>query len=75
MEPLVQKLEAQLSSLPVSVGVALPGGRRVGPPDAKVRLEFRDWSSLGRLAAGQIGKIAEDYVEQRIRIEGHMSRI
>src|SRR6185295_2155367 len=24
------------------------------------------------LAAGQIGKIAEDYVEQRIRIEGHM---
>jgi cyclopropane-fatty-acyl-phospholipid synthase len=72
MEPLVQKLEAQLSSLPVSVGLALPGGRRVGPPDAKVKLEFRDWSSLARLAAGQIGKIAEDYVEQRIRIEGHM---
>src|SRR4051812_15102321 len=72
MEPLVQKLEAQLSSLPVSVGLALPGGRQVGPPDAKVKLEFRDWSSLARLAAGQIGKIAEDYVEQRIRIEGHM---
>src|SRR3954468_22569262 len=72
MEPLVQKLEARLSGLPVSVGVALPGGRQVGPPDAKVKLEFRDWSTLGRLAAGQIGKIAEDYVEQRIRIEGHM---
>ena len=72
MEPLVQKLEARLSALPVSVGVALPGGRQVGPPDAKVKLEFRDWSSLARLAAGQIGKIAEDYVEQRIRIEGHM---
>jgi cyclopropane-fatty-acyl-phospholipid synthase len=56
----------------VSVGVALPGGRQVGPADAKVKLEFRDWASLARLAAGQIGNIAEDYVEQRIRIEGHM---
>ncbi|MDB5749682.1 MAG: cyclopropane-fatty-acyl-phospholipid synthase (Cyclopropane fatty acid synthase)-like protein [Ramlibacter sp.] len=72
MEPLVQKLEAQLAALPVSVAVALPHGRRVGAKDAAVRLEFQDWAGLARFAGGQIGKIAEDYVEQRVRIEGRM---
>jgi cyclopropane-fatty-acyl-phospholipid synthase len=72
MEPLVQKLEEQLAALPVSVAVALPHGRRVGAKDAAVRLEFQDWAGLARFAGGQIGKIAEDYVEQRVRIEGRM---
>lgn len=72
MEALVHKLEAQLAALPVSVALGLPHGGRVGAADAAVRLEFRDWSGLARFAAGQIGKTAEDYVEQRVRIEGRM---
>lgn len=72
MEALVHKLEARLAALPVSVALALPHGGRVGATDAAVRLEFRDWSGLARFAAGQIGKTAEDYVEQRVRIEGRM---
>jgi cyclopropane-fatty-acyl-phospholipid synthase len=72
MEPLVQKIEAQLASLPVPVALDLPGGQSVGPPQARVRLSFHDWSSLATLAAGQIGKVAEDYVEKRCRIEGSM---
>lgn len=72
MEALVQKLEEQLAALPVSVALALPHGKQVGAADAAVRLEFRDWSGLARFAGGQIGKIAEDYVEQRVRIEGRM---
>ena len=72
MEPLLQKLDSQLAGLPVPVALALPGGRRLGPADAGVRLEFRDWSGLATLAAGQIGKIGEDYVEQRVKIEGAM---
>jgi len=72
MEPLLQKLEAQLAALPVTVSVSLPGGRRAGSPDAAVRLEFDDWSGLATLAAGQIGKVAEEYVERRVRIEGRM---
>jgi cyclopropane-fatty-acyl-phospholipid synthase len=72
MEPLLQKLETQLAGLPVPVAVGLPGMRRVGPPDAPVRLEFQDWSGLATFAAGQIGRIAEDYVERRVRIEGRM---
>jgi cyclopropane-fatty-acyl-phospholipid synthase len=72
MEPLLQKLEAQLAALPVTVALGLPRGRRIGPPDAAVHLDFKDWSGLATLAAGQIGKVGEDYVEERVRIEGSM---
>ena len=51
MEPLLQKLESQLARLPVPLSVALPGNRKVGPPDAAVRLEFQDWSGIATLAA------------------------
>jgi cyclopropane-fatty-acyl-phospholipid synthase len=72
MEPLLQKLESQLAALPVTVALDLPGGRHLGRPDAAVRLDFHDWSGLATLAAGQIGKVAEDFVEQRVRIQGRM---
>jgi cyclopropane-fatty-acyl-phospholipid synthase len=72
MEPLLQKLETQLAGLPVPCSLTLPGGKRIGAADAAVRLEFDDWSGLATLAAGQIGKVAEDYVEQRVRIHGRM---
>jgi cyclopropane-fatty-acyl-phospholipid synthase len=72
MDWLVQKVRAQLAGLPVPLALELPGGRRVGPSDARVKLAFADWSGLATLAAGQIGRIAEDYVEKRCRIEGSM---
>jgi cyclopropane-fatty-acyl-phospholipid synthase len=72
MEPLLQKLEQQMATLPIAVSVTLPGGKRFGPADAPVRLRFTDWSGLATLVAGQIGKVAEDYVEQRVLIEGRM---
>jgi cyclopropane-fatty-acyl-phospholipid synthase len=72
MEPLVRKIEAQLAALPVGVSLDLPGGMHAGPPNAAVRLSFDDWSGLATFAAGQIGRIAEDYVEKRCRIEGRM---
>lgn len=72
MEPLLRKLETQLAGLPVPVALGLPGGRHFGPPDAPVRLQFQDWSGLATFAAGQIGRIAEDYVEKRVQIEGRM---
>ncbi|GAB3775831.1 class I SAM-dependent methyltransferase [Ramlibacter monticola] len=72
MEVLLHKLETQLAGLPVPLSVALPGGKRIGSPDPAVRLEFNDWSGLATFAAGLIGKVAEDFVEQRVRIEGHM---
>jgi cyclopropane-fatty-acyl-phospholipid synthase len=72
MEPLLRKIEIQLADLPVPLAIGLPGGKRIGPVDAAVRLEFEDWSGVATLAAGQIGHVAEDYVEQRVRIHGRM---
>ena len=72
MEALLQKLESQLAALPVPVALGLPRGRSIGPADAPVRLHFQDWSGLATFAAGQIGQVAEDYVEKRVRIEGRM---
>jgi cyclopropane-fatty-acyl-phospholipid synthase len=72
MEPLLKKLESQLAALPVTVALELPGGRQLGPAGAAVRMAFKDWSGLATLAAGQIGKVGEDYVEERMRFEGSM---
>ena len=72
MDALLRKIESQLAGLPVPVAVELPAGKRVGPPAAAVKLSFKDWSSLARMAAGQIGRIAEDFVENRVQLEGRM---
>src|SRR5512132_71162 len=72
MDALVRKIESQLAGLPVPVAVELPAGKRVGPPAAAVKLSFHDWSSLARMAGGQIGRIAEDFVENRVQLEGRM---
>ena len=72
MEPLLRKLGSQLAALPVPAALELPGGRLLGAADAALRLAFKDWSGLATLAAGQIGKVGEDFVEERVRIEGSM---
>jgi cyclopropane-fatty-acyl-phospholipid synthase len=54
------------------VAVQLPAGKRVGPVTAAVTLSFTDWSSLATLAAGQIGRLGEDFVESRVQLEGQM---
>jgi len=72
MDALLRKIESKLAGLPVPVAVELPAGKRVGPPAAAVKLSFKDWSSLARMAAGQIGRMAEDFVENRVQLEGRM---
>ena len=72
MEPLVSKIEQQLAQLSLPVQLKLPGGQRVGPANPAVALTFHDWSSMATLAAGQIGKLAEDIVEDRVQLEGRM---
>ncbi|MEP6790530.1 MAG: class I SAM-dependent methyltransferase, partial [Ramlibacter sp.] len=72
MDALVRKIESRIAELPVPVAVQLPAGRRVGPPAAAVTLSFKDWSGLATMAAGQIGRMAEDFVESRVQLEGRM---
>jgi len=58
--------------LPADVALQLPQGQRVGDANALVKLSFSRWSSIARLKAGQIGALAEDYVEGKLQIEGTM---
>ncbi|MGE0332618.1 MAG: class I SAM-dependent methyltransferase [Ramlibacter sp.] len=72
MQTLIHQVQDRLAGLPVPVALELPAGQRVGPADAAVTLGFSDWSGLATLAAGQIGRLAEDFVESRVRLEGRM---
>ena len=69
---LLRKVESQLAQLPVPLGLRLPGGELAGPPSARVTLSFHDWSALATLAAGRVGRLAEDIVEGRVELQGCM---
>ena len=72
MEHLIRTAESRLARLNVPLTLRLPGGRVVGARRPDVTLEFSRWPGVALLAAGKIGKIAEGFVEDRIRIEGAM---
>lgn len=75
MEHWVRSAESQLARLNIPLTLRLPGGRVVGPQRADVTLEFSRWPAVALLAAGEIGKIAAGFVEDRIRIEGTMRNV
>ena len=72
---LVSSLTSLAPSLPADVAVRLPHGLLLGPPNALVKLTLSNWSSIARLKAGQIGALAEDYVEGNLQLEGAMRDI
>jgi len=67
-----QRLSSLGGSASGALAVLLPGGRRLGAADASVTLKLNGLGPLTHLVAGQVGKLAEDYVEGRIDIEGAM---
>jgi cyclopropane-fatty-acyl-phospholipid synthase len=72
MNPLESLVERKMSGLQPTLSVAMPGGSRLGPEDAAVRITLRELSPLGHLASGKVGRLAEDYVEGRVELEGTM---
>ena len=46
----------------------LPAGPLIGFPGAPVKMSFLHWSSLTRLRAGQIGALAEKFVEGKLHL-------
>jgi len=63
-------LERKLASLTLPLALVLPDGHRSGPPDAAVTLRLKDLGTLAHIASGEIGKVAQDYVEGRIDFSG-----
>jgi cyclopropane-fatty-acyl-phospholipid synthase len=77
---MIETLVGQrLGSLPgntrSALAVVLPDGRCIGPEDAAVKLRLASLLPLAHVAAGQVGRLAEDYVEERIDIEGAMRQV
>lgn len=70
MPTLEALVERKISALQPPLAVTLPGGRRLGPLPAAVTLVLQDLRALVHLATGQIGRVAEDYVEHRLDIGG-----
>ncbi len=69
---LVPQIESQIDRLQAPLAVQLPAGHLLGPPGAPVKMSFSHWSSLTRLRAGQIGALAEEFVEGKLHLEGRM---
>ena len=72
MSNLVPGFPSQAALLPKDVSVQLPHGLLLGATNAAVKLTFSSWSSMARLKAGQIGALAEDYVEGTLQLDGAM---
>lgn len=70
MAALDAALERKLASLSMPLAVVLPGGRRFGPEPAPVTLRLKELGPLAHIAAGRIGRVAQDYVEGRLDFDG-----
>jgi len=75
MEQLIRGAQAQLARLNFPLTVRLPGGRVIGPEQAEVAVEFLGWPAVALLASGEIGRIAEAVVEDRVRLTGSMRAV
>jgi len=72
MQVLEALVRDKFDNLGAPAALVLPGGQRFGSVDARVIVRLNDMRSLAHVAAGQVGKLAEDYVEGRIEIDGNM---
>jgi cyclopropane-fatty-acyl-phospholipid synthase len=72
MSPLNSLLERRLAALAVPLAVELPGGRRLGAAHPRVTLKLHELSPLAKIAAGQVGRVAQDHVEGRVDVDGPM---
>ncbi len=71
--PESESLVAQrLHQLQVPTAVVLPQGRRLGAADARLVVHLHALSALAHLARGQVGRLAQDYVEHRLDLQGSM---
>lgn len=75
MTPLARIVEGKLAARAPGLAVLLPSGRRLGASGAPVQVRLADLAPLGHVASGQIGDLAQDWVEGRIELHGAMRDI
>ncbi|MBX3619728.1 MAG: class I SAM-dependent methyltransferase [Rhizobacter sp.] len=72
MQAIERALEERLAPQGVPLAVVLPGGRRLGSANPQVTLRLHELASLAHIATGQVGRVAQDYVEGRLDFDGSM---
>ena len=72
MTSLARIVEGKLAARAPGLAVCLPGGRCLGAPEASVQVRRADLESLAHVATGQIGSLAQDWVEGRLELHGAM---
>ncbi len=70
MKVMDSLLERKLDQLTLPLAVVLPDGHRIGPPDAAITIRLKQIAPLAHIAAGEVGKVAQDYVEDRLDFDG-----
>jgi len=75
MSPLSATVQTRLAARAPGLAVLLPGGQRLGPERPRVQMAVLDAAAFGHVALGQIGRLAEDYVEGRVDLVGSMRDI
>ena len=63
-------LERKLEALGMALAVVLPDGHRIGPRDAAITMRLKQMSPAAHIAAGEVGKVAQDYVEDKLDFDG-----
>ena len=63
-------LERKLAALTLPLAIVLPDGHRIGPPDAAITIRLKQLAPLAHIAAGEVGKVAQDYVEDKLDFDG-----
>lgn len=72
MKVMDSLLERKLEGLTLPLAVVLPDGHRIGARDAAITIHLKQLASLAHIAAGEVGKVAQDYVEGKLDFEGTM---
>jgi len=72
MQAIERALEERLAPQGVPLAVVLPGGRRLGSAKPTVTLRLHELAPLAHIATGQVGRVAQAYVEGRLDFEGSM---
>jgi len=70
MKVMDSLLERKLEGLTLPLAVVLPDGHRIGAADAAITIRLKQLSPLAHIAAGEVGRVAQDYVEGKLDFDG-----
>ena len=70
MKVMDSLLERKLEALTLPLAVVSPDGHRTGARDAAITIRLKQMSPLAHIAAGEVGKVAQDYVEDKLDFDG-----